>query len=81
MLGVRISQRPLLRNPRLLRGFLFLLRVVRYVKEANKSGTFLFPIGSSEGQWNVIVILTDDDNNQTNLGPNELGLINYLFSK
>ena len=41
--------------------------------EANKSGTFLFPIGSSEGQWNVRVILTDDDNNQTNLGPNELG--------
>ena len=41
--------------------------------EANKSGTFLFPIGSSEGQWNVRVILTDDDNNESNIGPYELG--------
>ena len=41
--------------------------------EATKSGTFSFSIGSSEGQWNVRVILTDDDNNETNLGPGELG--------
>ena len=41
--------------------------------EATKSGTFSFSIGSSEGQWNVRVILTDDDNNETNLGPSELG--------
>jgi hypothetical protein len=48
--------------------------------EATKSGTFLFPIGSSEGQWNARVILTDDNNNETNLGPNELGQYGFQNS-
>ena len=48
--------------------------------EATKSGTFLFAIGSSEGQWNVRVILTDEDNNETNIGPDELGQYGFQNS-
>ena len=48
--------------------------------EATKSGTFFFPIGSSEGQWNVRVILTDDDNNESNIGPYELGQYGFQNS-
>ena len=48
--------------------------------EATKSGTFLFPIGSSEGQWNVRVILTDEDNNETNIGPDGLGQYGFQNS-
>ena len=53
--------------------------VVNYLKiqgintgnfEANKVGHFI-SIGSVR-QWNVKAV-ADDDNNQTNLGPNELG--------
>ena len=48
--------------------------------EATKSGTFLFPIGSSEGRWNARVILTDNNNNETNLGPIELGQYGFQNS-
>ena len=47
------------------------------VFEATKSGTFLFPIGATEGQWNIRVILMDENNNETNLGPNELEQNNF----
>ena len=47
------------------------------VFEATKSGTFLFPIGTTEGQWNIRVILMDENNNETNLGPNELEQNNF----
>ena len=47
------------------------------VFEATKSGTFLFPIGTTDGQWNIRVILTDENNNETNLGPNQLEQNNF----
>ena len=39
---------------------------------ANISGAFVFPIGTTEGQWNVRILVTDQSNNQANFGPNEL---------
>ena len=47
------------------------------VFESTKSGTFLFPVGTTEGQWNIRVILMDENNNETNLGPNELEQNNF----
>ena len=40
----------------------------------------MFPIGSSEGRWNARVILTDNNNNETNLGPIELGQYGFQNS-
>ena len=39
---------------------------------ASISGAFVFPIGTTEGQWNARVLINDESNNQTNLGPGEL---------
>jgi len=39
---------------------------------ASISGAFVFPIGTTEGQWNARVLINDESNNQTNLGPSEL---------
>ena len=36
------------------------------------SGSFLFPINTTEGQWNARVLIRDESNNLTNIGPNEL---------
>ena len=39
---------------------------------ASISGAFVFPIETTEGQWNARVLINDESNNQTNLGPSEL---------
>jgi len=39
---------------------------------ASISGAFVFPMGTTEGQWNARVLINDESNNQTNLGPGEL---------
>ena len=41
------------------------------------SGSFVFPIGTTEGQWNARVIINDESNNQTNMGPNQLSENNF----
>ena len=44
---------------------------------ASVSGAFVFPIGTTEGQWNARVIINDESNNQTNMGPNQLSENNF----
>ena len=44
---------------------------------ASVSGAFVFPIGTTEGQWNTRVIINDESNNQTNMGPNQLSENNF----
>ena len=39
---------------------------------ASISGAFVFPIGTTEGQWNARILINDQSNNQANFGPNEL---------
>ena len=41
------------------------------------SGAFVFPIGTTQGQWNARVLLNDETNNLTNLGPDELAEKNF----
>ena len=39
---------------------------------ASISGAFVFPIGTTEGQWNARILINDESNNQANFGPSEL---------
>jgi hypothetical protein len=45
--------------------------------ETTISGYFLFPAGSSEGQWNVRVELNDINDNSINLSPSDLAQKNF----
>ena len=47
------------------------------LSSSNVSGAFVFPIGTTEGQWNARVLIHDESNNLTNLGPNELDEKNF----
>ena len=47
------------------------------LSSSNVSGAFVFPIGTTEGQWNARVLIHDESNNLTNLGPNELAEKNF----
>jgi len=47
------------------------------LSSSNISGAFVFPIGTTEGQWNARVLIHDESNNLTNLGPNELAEKNF----
>ena len=40
------------------------------LSSSNVSGAFVFPIGTTEGRWNARVLIHDESNNLTNLGPN-----------
>jgi len=44
---------------------------------SNVSGAFVFPIATTEGRWNARVLIHDESNNLTNLGPNELAEKNF----
>ena len=39
---------------------------------ASTSGAFVFPVGTTEGQWNARILINDESNNQANFGPSEL---------
>ena len=41
------------------------------------SGVIEIPMGTTEGQWNIRIILSDDLGESTNLGPNDLGSQNF----
>ena len=45
--------------------------------ETTISGYFLFPAGSSQGQWNVRVELNDTNDNSINLSPSDLAQKNF----
>ena len=47
------------------------------LSSSNVSGAFVFPIGTTEGRWNARVLIHDESNNLTNLGPNELAEKNF----
>ena len=47
------------------------------LSSSNVSGAFVFPIGTTEGRWNARVLIYDESNNLTNLGPNELAEKNF----
>ena len=47
------------------------------LSSSNVSGALVFPIGTTEGQWNARVLIHDESNNLTNLGPNELAEKNF----
>ena len=47
------------------------------LSSSNVSGAFVFPIGTTEGQWNARVLIHDESNNLTNFGPNELDEKNF----
>ena len=47
------------------------------LSSSNVSGAFIFPIGTTEGRWNARVLIHDESNNLTNLGPNELAEKNF----
>ena len=47
------------------------------LSSSNVSGAFVFPIETTEGQWNARVLIHDESNNLTNLGPNELAEKNF----
>ena len=41
------------------------------------AGVIEIPMGTTEGQWNIRIILEDDIGETTNLGPNDLGSQNF----
>ena len=41
------------------------------------SGVIEIPMGTTEGQWSIRIILSDDLGESTNLGPNDLGSQNF----
>ena len=43
------------------------------VNTQNINGLFTLPLLTTEGSWNIRIILTDNQNNVTNLSPNNLG--------
>ena len=47
------------------------------LSSSSVSGSFLFSIGTTEGQWNARVLIRDESNNLTNIGPNELAENNF----
>ena len=47
------------------------------LSSSNVSGAFVFPIATTEGRWNARVLIHDESNNLTNLGPNELAEKNF----